>query len=110
MISLESSPIEDLEGQPEGSRFFIIHINDPQTGMTMCGCIGVAPENQEAVRRFCVEMGFDFETALPYAAAGAVIDRIWGDNRPEGIEIESIEESSKEEIRSRRVERASGGD
>jgi len=99
VISLESSPIEALAAQPEGTRFFAVRVLDPETGLVIRGSIAVNPDQQEEVRQSCSGLGYTFEGGLPWAAAGAVIRMIWpNESVPPGAEIQGIEETSREEL------------
>jgi hypothetical protein len=96
--ALESSPIEDLESKPKGTRFFVVSVLDPETSMVIKGSIALDPNDQDHFRGECEKEGKPFEEVLPWVAVYRVLDRVWDGPPPEGHQVRNIEEVSREEL------------
>lgn len=97
MRQLESSSLDELHGQPEGTRFFVVHVFDPETGMVFKGSIALDPDVQEFFRGKCVEESQPYEEVLPWVAAYKVMGMMW-ETPPEGHGIQRIEEVTRESL------------
>lgn len=101
MRALESSPIENLEGQPDGSRYFVVQVFDPESGLYVRGSIAITLEMQDVLQARCIDLGVSFEEGLPQAAAAEIMCQLWGAVWPEGHEITALEEVTKDELLAR---------
>lgn len=111
MRQIESSPIEVLESQPENSRYFMVHLIDPETGIGVTGSIALTPDQQEQFRAISQRIGVDYEDNLPRAAATLVMSELWGEQWPEGAAPDWITEVSREQMLERarsRLQRLEG--
>lgn len=97
MRQLESSSLEDLLGQPEGTRFFIVNVFDPETGLVFKGSISLDQGVQEFFSGECAKYSHDYEEVLPWVAAYKIIDMMW-ETPPEGHSVNSIEEVTRESL------------
>ena len=95
MRQLESSSFEELEGQREDTRFFVVHVYDPETGLVFKGGIALDPDTQEFFRGKCLDDSKPYEEVLPWVAAYKILGMMW-ETPPEGHAIHAIEEVSKE--------------
>lgn len=101
MKALESSPIENLEAQPEGSRYFVVQVFDPESGLYVRGSIAITTEMQEELRTRCIDLRVPFEEGLPQAAAAEIMCQLWGTVWPAGHAITGLEEVTKEDLLAR---------
>jgi hypothetical protein len=95
MRQLESSSFEELEGQPDGTRFFVVQVYDPETTLVFKGSIALDPDTQRLFSKKCLELSHEYEEVLPWVAAYRVLGMMW-ETPPEGHVIHAIEEVSKE--------------
>ena len=102
MKSLELSSIEDLQNQPEGSRYFAVGLIDPEFGLPVAAGISLTPEVIEDFRRDCPELGIGEFTdeMVPVLAASFVMTRLWDCVRMDLVT--SIEELSQDDMLERR--------
>lgn len=94
MRQLESSSLEELEGQSEDTRFFVVHVYDPETGIIFRGSTALDPGTQEFFRGKCLEESQPYEEVLPWVAAHRILRMLW-ETPPEGHAVQAIEEVSK---------------
>lgn len=95
MRQLESSSFEELEGQPAGTRFFVVSVYDPETGLVFKGSIALDLGTQEFFSAECLKYSHSYEEVLPWVAAYKILGMMW-ETPPEGHAIHAIEEVSKE--------------
>ncbi len=99
MIPEDGPSFDDLTTQEDGTRFFSVRVRDPDSaGMIVRGLIAVTPTQFDELRAKCVLHGYDVEEALPGVAAFEVLQRLWGETWPEGYEVTSIEEVTRDEM------------
>lgn len=83
---------------PEADRLYVVQIFDPKTEVIVTGATSLTRRVVDAVDARAAALGIPYHQGLLHAAAGQVVDRMWGQAPPMGFKVNSVHEISRREL------------